>query len=241
MAGAKLLRSFAEAYPEACFVEIGANDGEQHDHLRPLILAHAWSGVMVEPVPYIYERLERNYAGIDRVTTANVAIGERDGELPFYHLVEPADDERASLPDWCDGIGSFSRDAVLSHADHIPDVERRVVQRDVAALSFESLCARFGLARVDLVVVDTEGYDWRILSSIDLESHHPRLLVYEHFHLPPAEREACRRYLEDAGYETLEEGFDTFCLDTGPADALTAAWPRLRPAVAGVSAHDVRG
>ena len=50
MAGPKLLDAFAQSFPQAFFVEIGANDGEQHDHLRPLILSRRWSGVMVEPV-----------------------------------------------------------------------------------------------------------------------------------------------------------------------------------------------
>ena len=51
--------------------------------------------------------------------------------------------ERArELPDWYDGIGSFSRDAVLGHAAHIPDIESRIVSSEVPALTFESLCRK---------------------------------------------------------------------------------------------------
>ena len=39
------------------------------------------------------------------------------------------------------------------------------------------------------------------------------------------------------GYEILEEGFDTFCLDPVDDD-LTKRFRRLRPAVAPVSVHD---
>jgi FkbM family methyltransferase len=238
LAGPKLLRAFADSYPEAFFVEIGANDGEQHDHLRPFILSRAWSGLMVEPVPYVFERLRRNYAELDQVVTANVAIADRDGRLPFYHLVSPDEDERASLPDWYDGIGSFSRDAVLGHARHIPDVERRIVERDVEALTFESLCNRHGVEAVDLILIDTEGYDSRILRSIDLAKYRPRLVVFEHFHLSPEDRAACGAHLAAAGYATMEEGFDTFCLDAREDDSLTRLWHGLHPAVAGVYAHD---
>jgi FkbM family methyltransferase len=238
LAGPKLLRAFAEAYPEAFFVEVGANDGEQHDHLRPFILSGGWSGIMVEPVPYVFERLQRNYAEVERVTTANVAISDRDGQLPFYHLISPADEERASLPDWYDGIGSFSRAALEGHAKHIPDIEDRIVAREVEALTFASLCRRYGVETVDLIVIDTEGYDWEILRSIDLALHRPRLVVFEHFHLSPEVREECRAHMSAAGYATMEEGFDTFCLDTREVDALTLTWRRLRPAVAGVYAHD---
>jgi len=238
LAGPKLLSAFADQYPSASFVEIGANDGEQHDHLRPFILSRGWTGVMVEPVPYVFERLRRNYADVERVVTENVAIADRDGRLPFYHLVAPDPAERDGLPSWYDGIGSFSRDAVLGHAEHIPDVAERIVQTDVPALTFESLCARHGIERVDLVLVDTEGYDWEIIRNIDLAEQKPRLLVYEHFHLSPDDRASCRAHLHGHGYETMEEGFDTFCLDVSVSDPLSDLWRRLRPAVRGVAASD---
>lgn len=238
MAGPKLLAAFSERYPQPFFVEIGANDGDHDDHLRPFILSGRWSGLMVEPVPWIFSRLSANYGTVEGVTPVNVAIADRDGELPFYHLREPAGEDAERLPDWADGIGSFSRESVLSHARVIPEVERLIVDTKVPVLTFDSLCRRHDVEGVDLILVDTEGYDREVLESIDLATWHPRLVVYEHYHLSADEQAGCRAYLEGAGYETMEEGFDTFCLDTGDADALTAAWRRLRPAVRGVYAYE---
>jgi FkbM family methyltransferase len=237
MAGPKLLEAFAETYPRATFVEIGANDGEQHDHLRPYILAGGWRGVMVEPVPYVFARLRDNYAGVAGVTLENAAIAGEDGRLPFFHLRDAGEEERARLPDWYDGVGSFSREAILSHAAQMPDIAERIVELDVEALSFETLCARHGLDALDLLLVDTEGHDWEILRHIDFARHRPRLVVYEHFHLVPEDRAAGLAHLEAAGYETMEEGLDTFALRPEP-DALTRRWRRLEPAVGGVSKHD---
>ena len=183
LAGPQLLRAFADAYPHAFFVEIGSNDGEQHDHLRPFILSRPWRGIMVEPVPYVFERLRRNYESQGRIELENVAVAEEDGQLPFYYLVEPTQEERETLPDWYDGIGSFSRDAVVGHAAHIPDIESRIVSSEVTALTFESLCRRNRVERVDLLLIDTEGHDWQILRSIDLDQQRPRLVIYEHYHL----------------------------------------------------------
>ena len=239
MAGPKLLEAFADEYPEAFFVEVGSNDGDKHDHLRPFILARQWRGILVEPVPYIFARLKENYAGIDRLTLANVAIADRDGELPFYHLVEEEDPVSSGLPEWYDGTGSFSRDALLKHRHEIPDVEERIVQTAVPTLTLTSLCRREGRTGVDLLLIDTEGYDWEILRNADLPAIQPRLVVYEHFHLSAEDRRACRAHLEELGYETMEEGFDTFCLDTRADDRLTRRWRGLRPAVAGVAAYEV--
>jgi hypothetical protein len=88
-----------------------------------------------------------------------------------------------------------------------------------------------------VLVIDAEGYDWEIIRDIDFAAWRPRLLIYEQYHLTENERVECRAHVERVGYETMEEGFDTFCLDTGPDDGPTATWRRLRPAVPGVSAH----
>jgi len=240
MAGPRLLRAFAEAYPQARFVEIGSNDGSKYDHLREHIVSGAWRGIMVEPVPYVFERLRANYGHLERVALENVAVADRDGSLPFYHVAEASEEERAQLPDWYDTIGSFHREAVASHASKIPGLEERIVTTEVPTVTFRTLLERNGYDQVDLVLIDTEGYDAEILATIDFDVHRPRLVIYEHFHLPAAERRATRARLEAHGYETMEEGFDTFCLDTRADDALTRAWRGLRPAVPGVSAEDER-
>ena len=238
LAAPKLLRAFAEAYPTAFFVEIGSDDGEQHDHLRPFILSQQWRGIMVEPVPYVFERLRSNYGGLERVVLENAAIADRDGALPFYHLAQPAQDDPATLPSWYDATGSFSREAVLAHARHIPDIEQRLVCTEVPSLTYESLRRKHDVAHVDLVLIDTEGYDWEILKRIELDADRPRLIAYEHFHLSPEDRLECREHLREHGYETMEEGFDTWCLDPTPDDALRKLWRGLKPSVRGVSVHD---
>lgn len=239
LASRKLLRAFAEAHPDAVFVEIGANDGEQHDHLRPYILERGWSGIMVEPVPYVFERLRRNYGGFERVQLANVAIADADGTVPFHHLVAPPDDLAAEkLPSWYDAIGSLSRDAVLSHTGHFPDLESRLVTTEVPSLTYQSLLDRHGVERVDLLLIDAEGLDWHILESIDFCARPPRLVIYEHYHLSRSDRARADEHMRAHGYETLEEAFDTFCVRTDRDDSLTRAFRRTRPAVPGVAAYD---
>lgn len=241
MAGPRLINAFADAYPEATFIEIGANDGDQHDFLKEFVLSRAWRGIIVEPVPYVFERLRGNYGHRPDVSLENVAVAAEDGTKVFYHLGEVKDWAREGLPRWYDGIGSFSREEVLSHRAHIPDIESRIVAAEVPCLTFESLCARNGIERLDLILIDTEGYDREIIRQIDLRKWKPRLIVYEHYHLGVADREDCHDTLRAAGYEVMEEHFDTFCLDTGTDDSLTRLWRRLRPAVPGIAAYEESG
>lgn len=126
----------------------------------------------------------------------------------------------------------------MSGALMLPDEEhRRIVRSAVQCLTFASLCRKHEVERIDLLLIDVEGYDFEIVKQIDLERRHPRLLVYERMFLPPDDREACRALVERAGYETLAELRDTWCLDTRPADDLTALWRDLRPAAAADSLH----
>jgi FkbM family methyltransferase len=220
--GPDLVRAFADEYPDAFFIEIGANDGEQHDYLEPFIRTRRWRGIMVEPVPYVFERLQRNYGDLGRVALENVAIADRDGRLPFYYLDQAGEDERGELPEWYDALGSFSREMVLANAPEIPDIERRLVRSEVPCLTFESLCRRHGVDGLDLVVVDAEGFDYEIVKRIDFETYRPRMLIYEHRHLTAVQRAECKALLQRLGYETIEEYFDTWCLDTRVRDRLTA-------------------
>ena len=109
LVGPKFLADFAAARPSATFVEIGAPDGAWSDQLRSFILDREWTGVMVEPVPYLSERLRENYGSLGRVAVENAAISDTDGPRPFYRLEQVDDPEREGLPGWYDAIGSLSR------------------------------------------------------------------------------------------------------------------------------------
>lgn len=210
---------FGAAHPEATFVQIGANDGVARDPLRMQVERRRWRGIMVEPVPYVFKRLQERYGDHPRVQLEMSAIAEQSGVLPFYHLREAREGEE--VWQWYHALGSFKREVVLSHEGLIPDIEDRLTETAVPCTSFSSLCERHGLTHIDLLQMDTEGYDYQILRSIDLSIWRPRLIIYEHHHLAPDERRAARELLTTQGYLTFEHGLDTAALDgtrLGPAD-----------------------
>ena len=188
-----------------------------------------WRGILVEPLPHVFARLEANLGGRAGIVCENVAIADRDGTLPFFHA---PDDGRLKFADL---LGSLSRATLEAHAEHL---EGEIAQTTVPTLTFDSLCARHAVDALDLLVIDTEGHDWEILRTVDLPRYAPRLIVYEHFHLVPGDRAAARAHLEAHGYATLEEGLDTYALDTTIDDALTKRWRRLPRALRGMSRHD---
>ncbi len=140
----QLLSAMASELPQARFVEIGANDGEQHDHINAFLGSTEWSGVMVEPVDYIFERLAANHGSNDRIVLEQAVVSGTDGTVPFFYLSPPLEEDLPGLPDWYDGVGSLSREAVLSHRDEIPDIDERLRCRELPSVTLDSLCARTG-------------------------------------------------------------------------------------------------
>lgn len=219
----QLVYEFGRANPRAVFVQVGSGDGLITDPLCFEIAHRRWTGVMVEPVPYLFERLRSNYSEFGRIRFENVAVGVPDGHRLFYYLREAPGD--TTIPGWYEALGSFRKDVILQHRVEIPDIEERLVTVEVPCVTFESLCRRNGLTRVDLVQIDAEGYDFEIIESIDLEALHPKLLIFEHYHMNRELYDHCVGHLRSFGFETLAVGMDTVCLH--PA-ALTRRDRRLR-------------
>ncbi len=238
-AGPKLIAAFADLHPRGFFIEIGANDGETGSQLKEHIRRTQWRGIMVEPAPDAFERLCRNYAELERVAVEHAAISEHDGLVPFYEVAARDPDAPGANTEstaWLGALGSLSRDQLLRHAPLIADVERRITASEVRCLTLRSLCRKHAVERIDLLLVDTEGHDDVILRQLDFERLRPRLIIYEHLHLTRARRDACRELLEHAGYECMEEFFDTHCIDSNGDPALRSAFRGLRPRLAPVYA-----
>ena len=204
------MHEYARLRPTAAFVQVGAHDGTQLDPLREAILGSRWRGVMVEPVPYVFERLHARYRTNGRITLENVAVADVDGSKPFHFL--PEADEDDEVWHWYDALGSFRRDVVLSHHELVDDIADRLVTVDVPCVTFATLCARHGLRHVDVVQMDTEGYDRDVLELIDLDGLGVELVLFEHLHLSDDDRAACRRLLDAHGFDQVSDGMDTIAV-----------------------------
>jgi FkbM family methyltransferase len=180
------------------FLQVGANDGLLDDPIHYLVRVYGWRGILMEPVAYLFDRLKANYSGVHGPIFVNAALSEIDGSATFYRI-RMAD----HLPAWCVGLGSFRRDVILSIRNDVPDIESHIVEESIESISFRSLIDRYQPPRIDLVVIDTEGYDLEILRQIDLIRFRPDLIVYEHKHLTESDRRIAADLLTARGYRVV--------------------------------------
>jgi FkbM family methyltransferase len=178
------------------FVQIGSCDGKTNDPLHDVVRSYRWSGILVEPMPWLFEQLVANYDGVSGLHFFQVAVGNGDGPVTMYSV-----DPRPDDPHWVMQLTSFDREVVLSHSSDLPELESRIFTVDVESRSVASLVAEAGLARIDLLHVDAEGFDDRIVLDLPLTaSWAPQFLIFEKKHLSPDRLSDLRRHLRQAGY-----------------------------------------
>ena len=88
-------------------------------------------------------------------------------------------------------------------------VIHHIVSDKVVPISFGKLLELHDVRHVDIIHIDTEGSDFKVLSTIDFSSIRPAVIVYEHMHLQVAEREASKSLLEANGYSLVVYDGDT--------------------------------
>lgn len=190
------LSSFARAERDVFFLQIGAHDGKTNDKLYDLIHKYRWKGVLVEPVPYLFDRLVSNYSGLRDLAFENKALADSNGRRKFYWLRQTDD----ALPDWYDQIGSLHHQIILSHKGAIPNIESYIVAEPVDCITFETLVETHSISRIDLLLIDAEGSDLQILQQIDFCRFCPKLVIYENTHLSTADKQTARELLKGLGY-----------------------------------------
>jgi FkbM family methyltransferase len=190
-------------------VQIGSNDGKTHDPIHVLLLRNpSWAALFVEPVPFLFERLRQNYANNSSYRFENVAIGDRVGVTPFYYVDDSAKEQLSEVPWWFDQVGSFDRDHITRHFGNTLD--RFIVTANVPTVPLEVLLERNNVNKIDLLNIDTEGYDWHVLRQLDLTKYSPTAILIEHRHLSTATKTEVRSFLQDR-YRIVDLGHDYFC------------------------------
>jgi len=208
----RLVTLFAEIFPEAFVVQIGANDGVAGDPLVDAFSKTRWSGLLVEPVPHLYEALVARYRDRPGLRVERAAVSTRDGEAPFFRLRSIP----GETPEWFNQLATLDRAVLLKHRVSIPEIESLLIEERVPTVRLDTLLARHGVSRIDLLVIDTEGHDWEILRALDFSRFRPVLLMFEHQHLSWNDKAAAYALLESQGYE---------CRETAEGDAM--AWRKL--------------
>ena len=178
------------------FVQIGSNDGVIHDPLFQYINRYHWRGILVEPIDYYFDRLKENYKNNPQLVFEKVAISEKQEIRDFYRVKEGLD----FLPAWSKGLGTFYPHVLLKHRWMIPKLKNYIIKERVSCISLKQLLERHRVEKIDLLMIDTEGYDCAIIKQLDFDIFKPNIIIYEHKHLKNRDKKFCEQLLTRQRY-----------------------------------------
>lgn len=177
----KLLADYAQPY----LVDVGAHDGRSWSNSRPFMLKE-WHGILIEPLPKVYQELARVYAKNPRATCLELACADRTGQQPLFI---GSDGEV--------GMGSSLSTDQNVWFDAMRSEESIIVQTD----TLTNVLDRAGWPQdFGLLLVDAEGMDYEVLLGLDFARYRPAVIVSEEYVVNPEKHAAKYALLRANGY-----------------------------------------
>lgn len=137
-------------------LSIGENDGQTLSNTRALIL-NGWVGDLVEPAPIPLEKLKELYKDNHSINIIDSAICDYTGVMSFFVSGEHL------------GKGDTGLLSTLSLADKQKwEKSTEFKELTIPTLSWADFYNQRGFPKYDFISIDAEGYDFNILSQIDL-------------------------------------------------------------------------
>jgi len=149
------------------FIDVGAFDGINFSNTRSLY-ERGWAGLCAEPCNKNYLKLEMLYRGTS-VITVQIAISDYEGEADLNVATIP------NAQDWGSDVSCLDEAETERWPNYYWEKEHVVVT------TLNSLLPKHDILGMDLLAIDTEGEDLKVLGGIDLDQYKPALIVVEAF------------------------------------------------------------
>ena len=161
------------------YFQVGAHVGPSEEDMLFNIVSGNKTLVLIEPVPYLFNKLKENYAEKAKNNTIffkDIAVSNKDSTIQLYI---PSPLNNWSLhPSWANQLASVNEDHIRKHLPdlwvdrvHIPCYKLNTIVKDMNIIS------------IDTLMVDTEGHDYDILIDFDLKILKPRTITFENKHM----------------------------------------------------------
>jgi len=150
------------------FVDIGAHDGITFSNTFFLEQKLGWTGLAVEPIPEVYERLKRNR----QCNTIQGCVGDEHGKARFRKI--------SGYSEMLSGLVD------KYHPDHLKRIKREFKlhngefrEIEVTCYMLNELLESHKLYKIDYLSIDVEGAEYDVLKGLDFERFHISVIGVE--------------------------------------------------------------
>jgi FkbM family methyltransferase len=201
-----------------CFLQIGGNDGFANDPIFRFVKKYGWKGIIAEPQEEVFNtRLKKTYRFEKNVHLENKAVTAETGIKLLYKLA-------VSNSRWATGLATFNKEVMLDRIKNNDRIKTRALKEgailpakdedyitteEVHCVSILDLMSQHGFTHLDLLQIDTEGYDFEIIKTIDFSKVQPKMISFERHLLSAEDQDACKALLTAQGYTIQDFGGDS--------------------------------
>jgi hypothetical protein len=168
------------------FVQIGAFNGYNNEEygLRNKLIEESHTAFLIEPIKNFFNEIKNNYqSSKSNITTINCAVSEKE-ELK---IIETRGQDT-----------SFVRQF---NANYPPDNTETVLCKPLT-----SILSEFKIQNIDVLVIDTEGYEYKILNSFfEKPNANIKIIRYEFWWLSEDQKIELDSLLERNGYDIFQD------------------------------------
>lgn len=194
-------RYMFEHGPVCNFIQVGAYDGVSTDPLRRYIDRCNWRGIMLEPQPGPAAHLRELYKDNTGIVILEAAVDVERTTRALYTV------ESGALPKWAGGMASFDREQIVRKDYLIPGIEKFIRELRVECIAFSDVIKLLPPGnQLDLLQIDAEGADGRILSLFPFDRVKPAIIHWEIKNMTKDQQETALDLLCGQGYLISRSG-----------------------------------
>ena len=166
--------------------------------------------ILVEPVPYNYNKLKENFKNFKNIHICTNAIFSENKLRKFYYVKENSILKLGKH--WASGIGSFSKNHILEHKSKRFKIEQEDIEEiEVKFITFDDLVRNYSIESIDKLQIDVEGAEYEILNSINYKKININSLQFESKHFDGTFKEGEK--LEIIKKKLILEGYNLNQID----------------------------
>jgi FkbM family methyltransferase len=184
------------------FLEVGAMDGINHDELHKHIIKNDWSGVLVEPVKDMFAKLKETYKDKTKLKFENSAVTSTNGTGKITRI--PIDKVNKECPYWADGLSTLLPEShIISQYE---ELKSNSIEETVDTIDVSTLIDKYDIKNIDILQIDTEGFDKIIFDKIWENGFRPYIIYLEVVHMNFKDVQNITHLLKNHDYEIYIEG-----------------------------------
>ena len=172
----KILQSIFEENKIKELIQIGANDGLSFDVLNFFIKKYETKSLLVEPIKENFTLLKENYKNLDFIKFENSAISV-NAEISYLYKVDSQHIQKygSHIP----AIPSFDKKHLINHGVK----NKHIILEKVNSITILDLINKHKINNLDLLFIDTEGYDGKIVNNFLSTVNARPIIIFEYIHI----------------------------------------------------------